>query len=344
MRTPSIALPTGPYDWRPHEAPREIFEQRVALLRGIMAARGLTHCVAHGNCFDHASLLWLTHFTPKLGPAWLLVGPDEGLRMLFAGGPGMKPSAQALTWIEDVAALRGIGKDIQAWLAGSPEGAASRVGLIAGRAMLRGDWLAVEQAAQGRIERLDDALQGPREASERDDPAALHASIAVLRGAGQTLFDAAAKGGSQREIVLAMERAAYGAGAQDVRIRMARRVWGAPVTLPDDDIAITGPLPVVLAVRSAGRWSWGRFVVGPMPEGLLERASRTTPDAAMLAMENSVGIEDAPAQAGAVAQAFIRLTDQPQAVWSLIVDGESRTLWTPPGIVATSLKLSDYRS
>jgi hypothetical protein len=291
--------------------------------------------VVHGNGFDHASLLWLAHFTPKLGPAYLLVGPGESLRMLFAGGPGMKPSAQALTWIADVAALRGIEKDIQAWLAQSPEGASARVGLVTGRAMLRGDWLAVERAAQGRIEVLDEALEGPRATNERDDRAALEASIAALRQAAQTLFAAAAEGGSQRDAVLTMERAAYGAGAQDVRIRMARRIWGAPVTLPDDDIAITGPMPVVLAVRSAGRWSWGRFVVGPMPEGLLEQASRRAPDAQMLAMENSVGGDEAPAGAGAVAQTFIRLPDQPQAIWSLLIDqreGARRVLWTPPGI------------
>ena len=335
MRMPSIALPTGPYDWRPDETPRAIFEQRVALLRGIMAARGISHCVVHGNGFDHASLLWLAHFTPKLGPAYLLVGPGESLRMLFAGGPGMKPSAQALTWIADVAALRGIEKDIQAWLAQSPEGASARVGLVTGRAMLRGDWLAVERAAQGRIEVLDEALEGPRATNERDDRAALEASIAALRQAAQTLFTAAAEGGSQRDAVLTMERAAYGAGAQDVRIRMARRIWGAPVTLPDDDIAITGPMPVVLSVRSAGRWSWGRFVVGPMPEGLLAQASRRAPDAQMLAMENSVGVDEAPAGAGAVAQTFIRLPDQPQAIWSLLIDqreGARRVLWTPPGI------------
>lgn len=335
MRMPSIALPTGPYDWRPEETPRATFEKRVALLRGVMAARGISHCVVHGNCFDHADLLWLAHFTPKLGPAYLLVGPGESLRLLFAGGPGMKPSAQALTWIGDVAALRGIEKDMQAWLAQNPDGANARVGLIAGRAMLRGDWLALERAAQGRIELLDEALDGPREESERDDPAAIEASIAVLRQAAQALFTAAAHGGSQRDAVLTMERAAYGAGAQDVRIRMARRIWGAPATLPDDDIDITGPLPVVLAVRSAGRWSWGRFVVGPMSAGLLEQASRTAPDPQMLAMENSVGLDEEPAGAGAVAQALIRLPDQPQAVWSLLIDqrdGARRILWTPPGI------------
>jgi len=43
MRMPSIALPTGPYDWRPDQTPRAVFEQRVALLRRIMAARGVSH-------------------------------------------------------------------------------------------------------------------------------------------------------------------------------------------------------------------------------------------------------------------------------------------------------------
>ncbi len=341
MMMPSIALPTGPYDLPSAGVGRAQFEQRIEALRAIMTARGITHCVVHGNGFDHAGLSWLANFTPKLGPAWLLV-TLEGLRMLFAGGPGMKPSAQRLTFIEDVAALRGIEKDAQQWLAQNH----APLGLIAGRAMLRRDWLAVERAAQGRIVMLDEDLQEAMAADEQSGHAALDASLAVLRIAAQTLYDQARAGASQREAVLTMERAAYGTGAQDVRIRMARRVWGAPVTLPDEDTPITGPLPVVLAVRSAARWTWGRFVIGPVGRDLLERAGATRPDAELLAMDNAVGVGDAPAREGAVAQALIRLADEPQAIWSLIVDTrehERRILWSPPGLSTTSYEWASPR-
>ena len=76
-------------------------------MREVMARRGVTHAVVHGNGFDHGALAWLTHFTPKLGPAYALVPATGPLRLLFAGGPGMKPSAQRLTWVEDVRALQG---------------------------------------------------------------------------------------------------------------------------------------------------------------------------------------------------------------------------------------------
>ena len=98
MMMPSIALPTGPYDWHPERTPRSVYEIRVAQFRTTMAERSVTHAVVHGNGFDHGALNWLTHFTPKLGPAYALVPAIGALRVLFAGGPGMKPSAQRLTW------------------------------------------------------------------------------------------------------------------------------------------------------------------------------------------------------------------------------------------------------
>ena len=105
---PCIALPTGPYDLDPELFGPSLFERRLAVLRAAMAQCGATHAVVHGNGFDHDALSWLTYFTPKLGPAYALVPTSGTLRLLFSGGPGMKPSARKLTWVEDVVALRGV--------------------------------------------------------------------------------------------------------------------------------------------------------------------------------------------------------------------------------------------
>ncbi|MBN8899277.1 MAG: hypothetical protein J0H35_14055, partial [Rhodospirillales bacterium] len=92
---PSIALPTGPYDWHPERTPRSVFDARLANFRQAMARHGVTQAIVHGNGFDHAALHWLTHFTPKLGPAYALIPATGEPRLLFAGGPGMKPSAKS---------------------------------------------------------------------------------------------------------------------------------------------------------------------------------------------------------------------------------------------------------
>ena len=102
----NIALPTGPYDWHPERISREIYANRLSALQNILRARGLDGAIVTGSTFDDGALAWLTGFTPKLGPAFAIVPATTPPRLLFSGGPGMRPSAQKLTWLDDVVALR----------------------------------------------------------------------------------------------------------------------------------------------------------------------------------------------------------------------------------------------
>lgn len=265
MMMPSIALPTGPYDWHPEESPRAIYEQRLARLLDVMRARGVSHAVVHGNEFDHEGLAWLTHFTPKLGPAYALIAQSSKPRLQFAGGPGMKPSAQRLTWIEDVSASRGIGADVGRWLNDLGVGAEqARIGLYEGTAMRRRDWLAVNEAGgTGRVVELDAAVDAVRaHASAGDDASAARAGR-ILALVVDTMRALARPGVDLRAAVIDMERVAYAAGAQDVRVRMGRRPGGQPVTLPDEPLIITGPTQCVIAVRGHGVWAERHIVLEP---------------------------------------------------------------------------------
>lgn len=261
MMMPSIALPTGPYDWHDADMPRAFYEQRLAAFRAAMARAGVTHAIVHGNGFDHAALFWLTHFTPKLGPAYALVPARAPLRLLFAGGPGMRPSAQRLTWVADVVAVRGIEGDVKRWLADADVAAAPRAGLVEGTAMLRGDWRAVQRAAGGAALELDAAVDELRARSSEDEEPAREAARQAVRACRDRLSQLAAPGADVRAAAIEAERAAYAAGAQDVRWRIARRPGGAPTTMPDDVLPLTGPTAVVLAVRHSGAWCTELFVV-----------------------------------------------------------------------------------
>jgi Xaa-Pro aminopeptidase len=259
---PSIALPTGPYDWHSEQHPRAIFEARLSRLRAVMTVHGATHAIVHGNGFDHGALHWLTHFTPKLGPAYALVPADGALRLLFAGGPGMKPSAARLTWIEDVIALKGIEADAKRWLDETARGSAPSVGLVEGASMLYGDWQAVQRAGDGATVALDPDIERLRAegAGEERVHAERAGEIAAL--ARSELIRLATPGADLRAAAIEMERAAYAAGAEDVRIRIGRRPGAAPVTLPDTPLPLLGPTQVALRVRFAGQHAEAQFVVG----------------------------------------------------------------------------------
>ena len=250
---PSIALPTGPYDWHVEQVSRATYEARVASVRAIMADRGVTHAVVHGNILDHAALLWLTHFTPKLGPAYALVPPSGALRVLFSGGPGMQPSAQRLTWVEDVVALKGVEGDVEKWLAEMASGAGTRLGLVEAAAMLRGNWHAVRKAGGGTVIELDEAVDAARKLPAAHDKRWYEASQIVAKARGR-LQALARPGADLRAAVIEMERAAYAVGAQDIRVRMSRRTDGPPTTLPDEPTPLTGPVEIALALRYEGLW------------------------------------------------------------------------------------------
>ena len=275
----SIALPTGPYDWHPERIPRGVYEARGEQARMAMRQRGVTNMIVHGNGFDHGGLAWLTGFTPKLGPGYALIPVEGASRLLFAGGSGMRPSAARLTWIEDVAALKGIAADLGQWLGEGTSSRAPVLGLCEGRAMALDDWQAATRAVPGhrQLVELDDAIDGLRRAKTPIEIALIRRAAAILGSATDELAAASLVHGV-RTAALAAERLAYDAGAQDIRVRIGTRPWAAPIALGTGDHRIDGPVRVAVAVRYAGYWVHGHFVAGVLPAEAVRRARDTIAD------------------------------------------------------------------
>jgi hypothetical protein len=327
MLMPSISLPTGPYDFHASVTPCSVYEERLARLRDLMRARQLTHVIIYGNVFDHAALGWFANFTPKLGPALMLVALETEPRLLFSGGPGMKPSAERLTWVTQVAALKGLGKEVSAWL--EPQ-AQRKVGIIAGASALLGDWAEIEKAA-GAMVALDGDLQALR-AGDATDITAVRASARLLQLTADHMVSHARTGGDLLDLVLKTERFAYALEAQDLRLRVARKPWGRPCSLPDAPAAIAGALPVALAIRVNGYWAYGDFVMGDIAAVAPQVKAQLAKAPATSAYVNRVAFPDElPAQGGLVQVAI----EHHGARWSsLCVEGEGprENLFWPPGL------------
>lgn len=268
---PTVALPTGAFDIQGglgYLGPAQFeHETRQALgpLRAAMAELGVTHAVVHGNIFDSSALHRLTYFTPKLGPAYALVPAEGPLRILFSGGPGMKPSAQKLTWVEDVTALRGIEADIKRWLEETAGSATTRLGLVEGSSMMLGDWRAVQRAGGGDAIELNEAFAPHigephtylQRAQKIADDIAEEAIRMMSGGSGQNLEVLAAK--VEYHLTVPDQSRSY--QAEEIRWRLARRPNGGPTRLTGAPLFPKGDTPIVVAVRFRGVWAERQHVL-----------------------------------------------------------------------------------
>ncbi len=356
MMLASITLPTGPYDWHPEFISREEFESRLTRFRAAMADAGATHAVVHGNCFDHGALAWLSGFTPKLGPAYALVPIEGAPRLLFAGGPGMRPSAARLTWIEDVVALKGLEAGLREWLSdGAP-----RLALCEGSAMMLGDFSVAQRMAGGSAIALDRQVNALRRAKSSAELVLVERAALALHAATDKLAIAS---GSRCDAVLAAERAAYDAGAQDVRTRIGARPWGPPSIAGDRDEPLDKGFRVAMAARLGGYWAEAQFVVGDIDAAVRRQAgkrlsaclSAMKPDARLMDLEaasgakvSGHGVGLSPEEAPFLADPGVSLADGDvcsitidaapdgqSALLSMlahITDAGARLLWAPPGV------------
>ena len=244
----NITLPTGPYDWDPARLPLAIGEARLASLRALCAKRSLAGVVLTGSTFDDGALVWATGFTPKLGAAFALLPVRGDPRLLFSGGPGMKPSAEKLTWLRDVAALRSPGADIAAFI--KPGG---RWGFCDNAGLSRRDRAALATAGADDADLTADIARLRRLPDAAVDASAARAK-AILRELEAGLRDDFRARAGRFEAALAAEALARRAGAQDLRLRLSTRENG-PAEPVDPSPALLPPNGhFAIALRVEGLW------------------------------------------------------------------------------------------
>lgn len=270
MMMRNITLPTGPYDWHAERVSCAVYEARLAAFRGMLQAQDLAGCIVTGSTFDDGALVWLTGFTPKLGPAFAIMPAVGEPRLLFSGGAGMRGSAQKLTWLGDVKALRGLAAD----LAELRVAGAGRWGLVEDTGLTWDNRCTIVAAIAGEPVDLTLATDHLRRVCEPEAVPLIRDAGAVLRQVETALHNAAIARGTRWAVRLAAERAAHAAGAQDIRMRLSRRDFGPAEPVDPDDTLLPTCAAVALAVRVDHYWLCGRSWLGshhPSLRGVWER-------------------------------------------------------------------------
>ena len=268
MLTPHPTLLIGPSDWQPERMPREEFARRIDAMweRHPQAERA----IVFGSSRHHAELAYFTNLVPKLEPVVALLSRTGQHRLLVGGGVNMIGAARPLTWIENVLPL----KDVAAAIGG---GGAARCSLVVGTAYMSVAFRRTVMEALGEGTCVQDATAQVWSRMRRKSRYELDAIDAAVKATGvarNAMREALMSGGSVTDVILAGERAASAAGAQDVRTLFSLdggrtlRPFVVPVKQQVD------PLMAYLAIRRFNYWAecFPLFTTRPESAQLHEKA------------------------------------------------------------------------
>jgi Xaa-Pro aminopeptidase len=254
MRMLETTLLTGPYDWDEALNPCSEFDTRIGAVRDILLTRSLDGLIVGGTSPEHGALGYLTGFAPKLGPALAFIPSEGELCIVFSGGGAMLSSAQRLTFIADVRAMRDPQQEAAAWLR---ETKGTRFALWGDYAITSDLRRALDRVVPVPLVVLDGELDALRRRKSARERALIGRACDILGVTLRELRAAAINGNGVRTAAIAAERTAYAQGAQDVRMLVSMRDGGMPQPLIGTYDPHVDPLLACIAVRFAGYWAEG---------------------------------------------------------------------------------------
>jgi Xaa-Pro aminopeptidase len=271
VHTMHPTLLVGPADWDAEALPRAEFDARIA---AFWRAREDDYAgvVVHGSPRHHAELAYLTNFTPKLQHALALIPAAGTPQLLVGGGVNMIPAAKPLTWIEDMAGLRGAGKTVLAWARSLAAGPIAVIGFEHIELELHQDVVGVLVGADFGVPDVTHILRLDMRRKSARELALIRQSCAMLDDAVAAMRSAKSAGKGATDVILAAERAAYERGAQDVRTLFSPdggrtlRPFEVTVAAPAD------PFQAYVAVRHRGYWAEGFVMLTDPPNPAREKA------------------------------------------------------------------------
>lgn len=246
MYTQHPTLLIGPSDWDDAGAPKAEFERRIAALWTAFPAA--SHAIVFGSAAHHAELAYLTHFVPKLEPGIALLARDGNHKLLFGGGPNMIGAMKPLTFIADMAPLNALARLIAGWT--SPL-------LIGSGAMSIALRKTIDEATNGSVQDASAHVQGLMRRKSPGELSAIRGACRILDKVTSIMSDAVRGWHDATTTLLAGERAALDAGAQDIRTLYS--FDGGRTLRPFETIddRYVDPLQVYAAVRHGNYWAEG---------------------------------------------------------------------------------------
>jgi hypothetical protein len=264
MLTPHPTLLIGPSDWDAERMPRAEFARRIDALW--THAPQAERAIVYGNSRHHAELAYFTNLIPKLGPAVALLSRTGPHRMFVGDAANMLGAARPLTWIDDVASMKDAATAIAA--------GGTQHSLMVGTDYMS---MALRRTITEAVGDASDATAQVWSQVRRKSRYELDAIDSAVKATGvarKAMREALMSGAGVTDVILAGERAASAAGAQDVRTLFS---LDGGRTLRPFDVPIqqqVDPLLAYLAIRRFNYWAecFPLFTKRPESTRLYEKA------------------------------------------------------------------------
>jgi Metallopeptidase family M24 len=273
MQTVHPTLLMGPSDWDEKRMPRSEFADRIAAL--FVRFQDAERAIVFGNSRHHAELAYFTNLIPKLGPALASLSREGAYRMFVGDAANMLGAARPLTFIENLASMKEAAAAIAA-------GKSQRSLLVGADYMPMALRATITEAAGTETRNATAQVWRQMARKSRCELDAIAEAKKLAAAAGEEIRQALGWGAGPSKAVLAGERAANEAGAQDVRMLVSvdggrtLRPFMVGVERPAD------PLLVYLAVRRFNYWAEGFHTYSrqPLTTEIAEKAHRAMKQAA----------------------------------------------------------------
>ena len=259
----------------------------------------------HGDSRDNAALCHLTNVVPNQRWGLALIAPEQPPRIVASVGARDLPAVQRLTWVDDIQASGDVTAPLTQWLTtiAGKDGAAGRsltIG-VADLAQMRapiGRDVAEVCGGFGEIVDATPVLASLRQPKSPNELALLRASHRLLRYAFAEIEQRRQAGMAIAPALIAAERSARLAGAQDVRMLCNAGARGAlrPVSVAAPT-ETRGPWCVYVAVRFCGYWTEGVTTLADETIPAAQAARAAVAAAARLARAGTTGRQLADAMA-----------------------------------------------
>ena len=223
METLHPALKRGLSIWDRDRMPREEFEKRLSAIRKQMAVHNTDLLLVYGDCYRYGNLAYVSHYLPKNRGALALL-PREGNPALIIKEPSRNnPFSRTLTWMEEVASLPKYDKGLQDFLKNQNLTPRS-IGLVGLSEQLgAGEVKAVRQVIPGaQFQEWTHILEPLRLVKTERELALIREASTIAEHAVLAFQKECRAGNKEVQAGAAAERIARLAGAEDVRILLAR--------------------------------------------------------------------------------------------------------------------------
>jgi Xaa-Pro aminopeptidase len=280
MLTFQSVLLYGRYEWQPELQPVAEFKARLNAVRQLMRKSGWHALVVLGDSRENAALCYLTNLVPnqRWGLALIDASSDQPPQLVASVGPRDLPAIQRLTWVENIQAAGDINAALSQWLmtACDKNGWApdsTKIGIVK-LARMRADIgrnVTEVCGSFGETEDATEALAILRRSKSPNELKLLRTSYEILQRAFAEIERQRQAGSAIAPALIAAERIARLAGAQDVRSLYSPGGSGqlrplSSASPPDS----AEPWGIYLAVRYCGYWTEAMKTLGSnLPEAML---------------------------------------------------------------------------